>query len=158
MRLNLQTDLSLRMLIYLAAKRDSSATIQEITQSMGLSQTHMMRVAAKLASRGLVASSRGRAGGLSLGKDASEITVEDVVRAIEPDFALVQCLDQSEERCVIEPGCLLKDALLDALDAFFAELRSVTIAQLTQPCRPQLLQLLRIDEVATARRSFFPHS
>ncbi|HWA83168.1 MAG TPA: Rrf2 family transcriptional regulator [Fimbriimonadaceae bacterium] len=148
MRLNLQTDLALRMLIYLSAKQGIPATIQEITQKMGLSQTHMMRVAAKLASHGLVSSNRGRRGGLLLGKDASEISVEEVVRAIEPDFALVQCFDRAREKCVIEPACLLNGALQNALDAFFAELRSVSLAQLTVPNRFPLLQALRLAEPA----------
>ncbi|HVT12780.1 MAG TPA: Rrf2 family transcriptional regulator [Fimbriimonadaceae bacterium] len=146
MRLNLQTDLALRMLIYLSVKQGAPATIQEITQKMGLSQTHMMRVAAKLASHGLVASNRGRNGGISLSRDASEITVEEVVRAIEPDFALVQCFDDSRERCVIEPACLLNGVLQSALDAFFTELRSVTLAQLTVPNRYRLRQALRLAE------------
>lgn len=145
MRLNAQTDFSLRFFMYLATKESGSATIQEMASRMGLSQSHMMRVTAKLAASGLVVSSRGRSGGISLGKEATDITVEDIVRAIEPDFALVQCFDPSKEACPIEPACLLKGVLASAVGAFFAELRSVSLAQLVQPNKVQLTQIFRLD-------------
>lgn len=146
MRLNAQTDFSLRMLIYLATKGEGGATIQEISTRMKLSQTHMMRVAAKLAANGLVTSTRGRLGGLSLGRHAGEITVLDVVLAMEPDFALVECFDKSRGGCSIESACLLKGVLSSALEAFFAELRGVTLLQITQPARVQLIQVLGLGE------------
>lgn len=152
MRLNAQTDYSLRMLIYLATKGEGGATIQEISTRMGLSQTHMMRVAAKLAANGLVTSTRGRQGGISLGRVADEITVLDVVLAMEPDFALVQCFDKSKDACSIEPACLLKGVLSSALEAFFAELRGVTLLQITQSARVQLIQLMGLGE-ADGRRA-----
>lgn len=141
MRLNAQTDFSLRILMYLAAKGGEGATIQEIATKLGLSQTHLMRIAAKLAGTSLVVSTRGRAGGLALGMDPSRITVEDVVRAIEPDFALVECLAASGGDCSIEPACRLKGVLVSALDAFFAELRAVTLADLTFPNRKRLADI-----------------
>ncbi|HTQ11667.1 MAG TPA: Rrf2 family transcriptional regulator [Fimbriimonadaceae bacterium] len=144
MRLNVQTDLALRMLIYLAAKQGSPATIQEITQKMGLSQSHMMRVAAKLASNGLVASSRGRGGGLSLGRDASEITVEEVVKTMEPDYALVECLGMDGGDCVIESACVLKGVLVSALEGFFSVLRNATLAQLVEPKLIPLAAILNL--------------
>lgn len=145
MRLNAQTDFSLRFFMYLATKESGSATIQEMASRMGLSQSHMMRVTAKLAASGLVVSSRGRSGGISLGKEAADITVEDIVRAIEPDFAIVQCFDQLKEACPIEPACLLKGVLASAVEAFFTELRSVSLAQLVQPNKVQLSQVFRLD-------------
>lgn len=141
MRLNAQTDYSLRILMYLAAKGGEGATIQEIATKLGLSQTHLMRVAAKLAANGLVLSTRGRSGGLVLGMDARRISVEDVVRAIEPDFALVECLGVSDRRCSIEPACRLKGVLAGAVAAFFAELRAVTLADLTHSNRARLADI-----------------
>ena len=41
---------------------------------------------------GLVATLRGRGGGVHLTRDPSTITVGDVMRAMEDDFAVVECL------------------------------------------------------------------
>ena len=145
MRLNVQTDLSLRLLMFLASREGGPVTIQESSSRLRASQTHLMRVAAKLAAKGLLRTSRGRLGGISLARDASAITVEQVVRAMEPDFALVECFGAHGNGCPIEPGCLLKGALYAALQAFFAELRAVSLAQLTEPNREELLTIFRLD-------------
>lgn len=149
MKLNAQTDFSLRIMMYLSAKGGESATIREVSTKLGLSQAHMMRIVAKLASNGLINAARGRSGGLTLGRDASLITVEDVVVAIEPDFALVQCFQTSQlKSCSIEPACLLKGVLSSALKAFLAELRAVSLADLSQPNRVSLTEVFRLDNVA----------
>ncbi len=146
MRLNAQTDFSLRMMMYLATSGEP-ATIREISTKLGLSRAHMMRIAAKLASKGLVNATRGRSGGLALARDADLITIEDVVTAIEPDFILVPCFQPSRTQiCSIEPACLLKGALSSALRAFLAELRAVTLAEITQPNQVSLAQIFRLNE------------
>ena len=153
MRLNAQTDFSLRIMMYLSAKCGESATIQEVSTKLGLSQAHMMRIVAKLASKGLVNAMRGRLGGLTLGRDASLITVEDVVAAIEPDFALVLCFKVPEtQSCSIEPACLLKGLLSSALRAFLAELRAVSLAELTQPNQVNLAEIFRLNDSANPIR------
>ena len=147
MRLNAQTDFSLRILMYLAAKQGEAATIQEVTNKLGLSQAHLMRIAAKLSATGLVTAARGRSGGLKLARSADEITVEDVVKAIEPDFALVQCFNRTDGvGCTIEPACLLKGVLYSALNAFFAELRSANLAELTESNRVDLAEIFRLTD------------
>ncbi len=152
MKLNAQTDFSLRLLMYLAAKEGGTATIQEVSSRLGLSQSHMMRVAAKLTAKGFVASTRGRLGGISLAKEPIDITVEDVLLAMEPDFALVACFGSAKDSCTIEPGCLLKAALSSAMEAFFSELRSVSLQQLTQPNRIHLSKIFRLDAVSESTR------
>lgn len=149
MRLNAQTDFSLRIMMYLSAKDGESATIREVSTKLALSQAHLMRIVAKLASKGLINAARGRSGGLTLGRDASLITVEDVVAAIEPDFALVHCFQTSQpQTCSIEPACLLKGALTSALRAFLAELRAVSLADLTRPNRVNLAEVFRLNDAA----------
>lgn len=147
MRLNAQTDYSLRIMMYLAAKDGETATIREIASKLGLSHAHMMRIAAKLAGKGLVSAMRGRSGGLTLARLPQQITVEEVITAIEPDFALTECF-QTEPRntCSIEPACLLRGALADALGAFFRELRAVSLADLTERNRLDLADIFRLDE------------
>lgn len=147
MRLNAQTDYSLRIMMYLAAKDGETATIREIAAKLGLSHAHMMRIAAKLAGKGLVAAMRGRSGGLTLARAPHLITVEEVVVAIEPDFALTECFQPKPHKtCSIEPACLLRGALSDALGAFFRELRAVSLADLTQTNRLDLADIFRLEE------------
>lgn len=156
MRLNAQTDYSLRIMMYLATKESATATIPEVASKLELSKNHTMRIVAKLAKTGLIASTRGRSGGLALGRQASQITVVDVVIAIEPDFALVHCLQAGGgPDCTIERACLLKGVLLSALKAFLAELRAVTLADLTQPNVVRLNEIFQLG--ATTRPTLQNH-
>jgi Rrf2 family nitric oxide-sensitive transcriptional repressor len=146
MRLNAQTDFSLRIMMYLAAKSGQPATVQEVATKLKLSQAHTMRIVAKLASCGLIASTRGRSGGVHLGRGAGLITVEQVVKAIEPDFKLVHCFEE-ENGCSVEPACVLKNVLSSALEAFFADLRAVTLADLTEPNRSSLAEIFHLEDL-----------
>lgn len=136
MRLTDYTDYSLRVMLYLALRRDELSTIQEISDAYGISKNHLMKVVQRLGELGWVDTIRGRNGGLRLGSNSLELSVGAVVRETESDFALVGCFpDEHGERrsCVIEPQCRLKHALAAAREAFLAELDRHTIGELAQP-------------------------
>jgi Rrf2 family nitric oxide-sensitive transcriptional repressor len=83
-----------------------------------------------LAADGYLITSRGRGGGLRLGRPASEIVIGEVVRKTESDFSMVECFQDGISRCALMPSCRLKNVLADALKAFFEKLDSVTLADL----------------------------
>ncbi|MCQ9191615.1 Rrf2 family transcriptional regulator, partial [Escherichia coli] len=72
---------------------------------------------------------RGRSGGLALAKRPDAISLGDVLRATEPDFALVECFT-ADNRCLITPRCRLRGALHEALAAFVGTLDGYTLADL----------------------------
>ncbi|MCA8104898.1 Rrf2 family transcriptional regulator [Burkholderia sp. AU18528] len=158
MRLTDYTDYSLRVMLYLAVRGEGLATIQEISDAYGISKNHLMKVVQRLGELGWVDTVRGRNGGLRLFADSLRLTVGQVVRATENDFALVGCFspDGSEPRgCVIEPQCRLKSVLAAARDAFFAELDRHTLGELAVPASP-LAALLGIRPVALVRAAPSP--
>lgn len=130
MRLNVQTDYALRVLMFLAARDDSSATTAEIATRFGISRNHLTKVAQALAREALVETARGRAGGLRLARPAGEISVGHVVRALEADFAIAACFQGGKGDCLIFPACRLRGVLETALEAFLATLDEVTIHDL----------------------------
>ncbi len=148
MRLNLQSDYALRLLMQLAMNPDVLCTISEIACSYGISKNHMMKVANTLSRAGMVASSRGRKGGLALRQNASAIRIGDVVRATEGDFALVECFQEPKnwdsEGCVIVPACKLKGVLAEAAQAFMAVLDNYTLEDLVKR-NPKLRGLLTLE-------------
>ncbi|WP_175865035.1 Rrf2 family transcriptional regulator [Burkholderia cepacia] len=148
MRLTDYTDYSLRVMLYLAVRGEGLATIQEISDAYGISKNHLMKVVQQLGELGWVDTVRGRNGGLRLFPESLQLTVGEVVRATESDFALVGCFAaEGESRgCVIEPQCRLKGVLAAARDAFFAELDRHTLGELVEPAAP-LMALLGIRPV-----------
>src|SRR6201986_4502700 len=71
MRLTDYTDYSLRVLLYLAVRPEGLATIQDISDSYGISKNHLMKVVQRLAELGWVETVRGRNGGLRLYEHSS---------------------------------------------------------------------------------------
>lgn len=142
MRLTVYADYSLRVLIYVALKRDGLATITEISESYRISRNHLMKVVHRLGLLGYLENVRGRSGGIRLAKRPSAINIGEVLRQVEDDMALVPCFDPAAPQCRIEPACVLRSALGEALAAFLAVLDGRTLEDLIAPRRPleRLLQ------------------
>jgi Rrf2 family nitric oxide-sensitive transcriptional repressor len=141
MRLNLQTDYALRLLMHLAANTQRLVTIAEVAERFRISRAHLMKVAYVLGREGLIQTVRGRAGGLRLAHAPHEIRLGDVLRRIEGDAPLVGCMAGDAGYCVISGACRLKGVLHEAQRAFLDVLDGHTLADLT--ASPKILSLLR---------------
>lgn len=129
MRLTNFSDYALRVLMYAAARSDRLITIEETAEVYGISRAHLMKVANQLTRSGFLKATRGRTGGLALAKRPEKIRLGDVIRATEPDFALVECFTP-ESNCLITPRCRLKGVLKEALKSFVKTLDGYTLADL----------------------------
>ncbi len=145
MRLTYHTDFALRLLISLAVVEERLVTIEELARRHGLSRNHLMKVAQTLVSLGYVTGVRGRAGGLKLAKPAATIRMGEVVRALEDDILLVECLGNGPITCILSGACLLTHTMGRAMEAFFASLDEVTLADLAAP-RMALRQRLGVGD------------
>jgi Rrf2 family nitric oxide-sensitive transcriptional repressor len=137
MRLAEYTDYTLRVLMYCAANRDRLVTIAEIADSHAVSKNHLMKIVNDLARQGVLATTRGRGGGLRLVKDPKEIRIGEVVRASETDFRLVECFDAATNTCGMSATCRLRGLLDRALLAYFKELDSATLQDMVPQPAPQ---------------------
>src|ERR1700712_5941241 len=77
-RLTVYTDFSLRLLMYVAVRRDTLATIGEVADAYGIPKNHLTKVAHQLGRAGYVATARGKGGGMRLGQPAERIRLGDV--------------------------------------------------------------------------------
>ena len=82
----------LRALIDLALYSDEEAvSIQSISNRQNISDSYLEQLMRKLKKAGLVVSERGAQGGYRLAKPADEISVGDVLRALEGSLEAVSC-------------------------------------------------------------------
>ncbi len=146
MRLNLQTDYALRLLMHLAVNQDRLCTIADIALRYDVSKNHLMKVAHLLGREGFIETVRGRAGGLRLARPAADINVGDIVRRMEADFAVVECFEGGAGECAITPACRLKSVLKEALEAFLSALDAYTLDDLVR--RNPRLRMLLEEEAA----------
>ncbi|MCA9271031.1 MAG: Rrf2 family transcriptional regulator [Planctomycetales bacterium] len=131
MRLSLQTDYALRTLIYLAG-RPERATVTEIAEFFQISRDHVAKVVHRLAKLGMARSVRGVGGGVELGRDAAEISIGEVILAIEGNAHLLECVER-DKVCVIQPGCRLRGVLAEAERLQMEYLESVKLADVVTP-------------------------
>jgi Rrf2 family nitric oxide-sensitive transcriptional repressor len=133
MRLTRFTDYALRTLMFLGLRGEEGARIREIAEHYGISENHLMKVVQELGKCGFVQTVRGRGGGLRLARPPAAIGLGAVVRAVEDDLALVECLGPEGSHCAIVGACRLTGILAEALDAFLAVLDRYTLADLLGP-------------------------
>lgn len=155
MQLTQFTDYALRILLYLGhhqagrvpgsapvaagGERERLPAVLDIGRAYGISVNHLSKVAQRLGQLGFIVTTRGRTGGLQLGRDPSQIRIGELVRATE-QFTLVECFDPAGNTCPITPACELKRALWEAQQQFLKALDRYTLADVLTR-REELVQL-----------------
>ena len=143
MQLTQYTDFGLRTLIALGVAQPRMLTVGEISEAYGISRNHLVKVVARLAELGYVTTVRGKGGGMRLARDPQQIGIGTVVRQMEAELGIVECLEAGGGRCVIVPACRLKTMLEAAMQRFMEELDAHTLADVLQQRTP-LSRLLGI--------------
>lgn len=119
-------DFALRVLLYLRVGPGRRGSISDMAEAHRVSRNHLEKVVRRMVAAGLVETSRGRGGGVRLTRDPSTITVGDVVRAMEDDFAVVECLGHARY-CQVAGVCGARSVFARALDAYFEVLDLATL-------------------------------
>lgn len=138
MRLTIFSDYALRVLMYAAAAGNRLITIEETAKTYNISRAHLRKIVNILTRTGYIRAVRGRSGGFTLAKLPQAINLGELVRATEPDFALVECF-AAGSHCIITKRCQLPDVFNEALRAFIGTLDRYTLA-----------------DIVLTKRDFFP--
>lgn len=129
MRLTTMTDYALRLLIHLGRHPDRLCTTAEVAQAYGISEAHLTKITHQLGLGGWITTVRGKGGGMKLALAPEDIQLGELVRAIEPDFYLVECLGELNA-CTLTGQCRLTGIFNKALAAFLEQLDAHTLAEL----------------------------
>jgi Rrf2 family transcriptional regulator, iron-sulfur cluster assembly transcription factor len=111
----------IRALTYLASqpKNAGKIGIKQISRDLDLPSPFMSKILQSLAKQKMLSSSKGPHGGFSLLKDPKEITLLDVIRAVDTDAVLTNCVMQNTD-C----KCLEKDKSPCPVHDDYAKVRS----------------------------------
>ncbi|CAG7635824.1 Rrf2 family transcriptional regulator [Rhodococcus opacus] len=144
MQLTRFTDLGLRVVMRLAVAGDGDRPgSRQVAEELSVSYAHAAKVITRLAELGILDARRGRGGGLAITELGRTASVGWLARRLEGESEVVDC--EGGHPCPLRSGCLLRSALRDAQEAFFASLDTLTIEDLTQiPTRTVLLALPRL--------------
>lgn len=136
MRLTSFTDYGLRMLMRLASAPGRAYSTAELAEEFQLSRHHLSKIMQRLARGGYVETRRGGRGGAVLAYSATQIRLGAVIRLLEEDQPMVECLAPGSNSCTLDGRCKLKTRLRTAERAFLTELDRSTLADIALP-QPQ---------------------
>jgi Rrf2 family protein len=91
------------LLLLVDREQDAAPSSKDLAEFQGLSPSYVAKLFTRLEKAGLVRSVEGLGGGFRLARPAREITVLDVVDALEGDKPLFRCRDVRDE-CVLYDG------------------------------------------------------
>ncbi len=132
MRLTTMTDYAMRLLMYVAQQPDRLCTIAEVARAYNISEAHLMKITHQLGLNGWLETVRGKGGGMRLAAAPADISLGAVVRSIEPDFYLVDCLT-NDTTCSLTGHCKLTGIMSGALQSLMQYLDAYTLADLLPP-------------------------
>lgn len=108
MRLSTKGRYGLRAVVDLAVNGQAEAvSISSIAMRQNLSESYLEQLIAKLRKAGIVNSVRGAGGGYVLARRPEEITVGDILRALEGKLCVVECPDNQND-CDKYDTCVTK--------------------------------------------------
>ncbi|WP_140910089.1 SUF system Fe-S cluster assembly regulator [Cognatiluteimonas lumbrici] len=136
LRVTRLTDYATVVLTVLAARHDDVLSAADLATAAGLELPTVAKVLRPLAQAGLVEGFRGAAGGYRLARDPAEISLVEVVEAMEGPLGMTEC-SLHDGTCGIEASCGVRANWLRINDVVADALRAVSLAEMLAPPAPR---------------------
>src|SRR6476646_11579886 len=147
------------VLMTAAARRPAGARLSatELSTDTGVPLPTTQKLMGQLATCGLLTSVRGAGGGFALARPATEISLADIVEAVEGPIALTMCSDANNHECALDGHCRVKphmgvvgNAVRGALGAVSLEALSKTPSSI----RPEPVEGLSFSSSTSKGQGF----
>lgn len=129
MQITRQADYALRAVMYLARMDDGDkASTKYIAEEQQIPPSFLAKIVSQLSIAGLIQTSRGAHGGISLAKPPQEISILEVVEAIDGPLLLNECTSKPQV-CSFGEECPLHHIWCDAKNELHERLSTATFAR-----------------------------
>ena len=136
-----QADYAIVLLTQLAGAPKRQLNASEIAAQTELPQPIVSKILKLLARRGLLVSHRGAKGGYRLARTAEEISVAEIIEAVEGPIAITECVDEIPGECAQEPICPVRSNWQRINGAVRHALEEITLQEMTHPVSPTLVTI-----------------
>jgi Rrf2 family iron-sulfur cluster assembly transcriptional regulator len=116
-------------------------TLAGISDRQKISLSYLEQLFGKLRRRKIVESVRGPGGGYNLAREAAQVTVADIIRAVEEPLDSTQC--GGRENCHENQRCMTHDLWEELNTTVYGFLAGVTLAQLVERQRTKPVSVVR---------------
>ena len=140
LRISKMTDYAIMVMVELHGLRGEVLSAHALAERSHLELPTVSKVLKLLVKTGLVASYRGPSGGYSLERDAEEISVAEIIAAIEGPIAMTEC-SVEEGLCAQEAVCGLRGNWQRISLAVAKAMEDVSLAEMAQPVKTPLAPL-----------------
>ena len=145
MLIPMKVDYGVRILVYLASfPHESIVKATEISKQRHIPEKFLFQISNDLIDKKLIKSMRGPKGGYSLARNASDISVADVIESLDKSMAPVACLDNSET-CKISGNCAQQNMWSDVEQTLISKLETISIKDLAEKERP-LINSVKLEK------------
>ncbi|HEY5730940.1 MAG TPA: Rrf2 family transcriptional regulator [Anaerolineales bacterium] len=134
MQITRQADYAVRAVLHLArvGNAERSATSM-IAKEQNIPPSFLAKIISQLSIAGLLHTSRGARGGVTLAREPKDITLLEVVEAIDGPIQLNECVG-NDGACTFDENCPIKPVWCDAQDELVGRLKNTNFQQmLVQP-------------------------
>jgi len=132
LRMGKLTDYGIVLMSYLASKTYQQHSAQTLSEAVSMPLPTVRKVLKVLTHSGLLMSERGAQGGYNLSRNPKQISVAEIITAIEGPIALTECVSD-ESHCEQESHCSVQTNWAQINDAVFHALDEVKLADMLVP-------------------------
>ncbi len=130
MQITRQADYAIRAILHLARLQPGErASTSQIATEQHIPPSFLAKIVSQLSIAGLLHTTRGARGGVALARPADEITLLEVVEAIDGPILLNECVAQSSA-CPFQDNCPLQPIWCDAQQELVNRLRNTNFGML----------------------------
>ena len=128
MQITRQADYAVRAVLYLSQiGSDRRASTSQIAQEQQIPPSFLAKIVSQLSVAGLLQTSRGARGGVSLARPAAQISLLEVVEAIDGPILLNECVDDNGA-CTFGDDCPMRPVWCDAQAELVERLRTTSFS------------------------------
>ena len=127
--------------------KEGPVTLAEISENQGISLSYLEQLFAALRSKGLVRGVRGPGGGYYLGRASDEISIADIICAVDEWVEFTRC--KGKQNCHEGQRCLTHSLWDDLSQQIFMFLTDITLDDLVQ--RGEVREAARLEKKAAAK-------
>lgn len=132
MQITRQADYALRAMLYLARlEPNERAATSKIAEDQEIPPSFLAKIISQLSIAGLIHTSRGAHGGVSLARKPAEISLLEVVEAIDGPISLNECVHDPSV-CSFGDNCPIHDVWCEAKEELVRKLRAATFDKLLE--------------------------
>lgn len=130
MQITRQADYATRAVLYLARNRNGKrVATSQVAKEQQIPSSFLAKIISQLSIAGLLHTSRGAHGGIALARNPEQITLLQVIEAIDGPIHLNICVGK-EGVCSFEDNCPIQLVWCDAQNELITKLRNTNFAEL----------------------------